>query len=87
MKDKILKQLEEQKLNAKAGYRIYFGGDLLIMNSGKFVWGQQGHARNALIRSLKDTILEFRSFEHEVNNLHTELEKLINSGTIKIEYR
>jgi len=87
MKDKILKQLQQQKINNKAGYRVYFGGELLVMNSGKYVWEKEGHAKNALIHSLKDTIPEWRGFYQEVDNLHSVLNELLNAGTIKIEYR
>lgn len=56
MKEEIFKQLQELKIDSKAGYRIYFGGDLLVMNSGKFVWNKYGEAKNALIGSLKYTL-------------------------------
>ncbi len=83
MKDEIFKQLQELKISSKPGYRIYFGGDLLVMNSGKFVWNKSGEAKNALIGSLKYTL-----GYHEYYNFKTyeTLEELINLGTIKIEY-
>lgn len=83
MKDEIFKQLQELKINSKSGYRIYFGGDLLVMNSGKFVWAKKGEAKNALIGSLKYT-LGYR--EYYDLKTYDVLEELINLGTIKIEY-
>lgn len=83
MKDEIFKQLQELKVSSKAGYRVYFGGDLLVMNSGKFVWNKSGEAKNALIGSLKYTLgwdAYYKAKTYEV------LEELINLGTIKIEY-
>lgn len=83
MKGEIFKQLQELKINSKSGYRIYFGGDLLVMNSGKFVWAKKGEAKNALIGSLKYT-LGYR--EYYDLKTYDVLEELINLGTIKIEY-
>ena len=83
MKEEIFKQLQELKIDSKAGYRIYFGGDLLVMNSGKFVWAKKGEAKNALIGSLKYT-LGYR--EYYDLKTYDVLEELINLGTIKIEY-
>jgi len=83
MKDEIFKELQELKIDSKAGYRIYFGGDLLVMNSGKFVWAKKGEAKNALIGSLKYT-LGYR--EYYDLKTYDVLEELINLGTIKIEY-
>jgi len=86
MKNKILKQLQTQKIKSISGWRIYFDGELLVMNSGKYVWGKEGHAKNALIHSLKDTIPEWRGFYQEEDNLHNSLNELINIGTIQIRY-
>ncbi len=84
MIDKIIKELEELKINYKHGYHIYFGGELLVMKSGKFVWEKQAHAKNALIGSLKDS-LGYREY-YDIKT-HDLLEELINLGTIVIEYR
>lgn len=82
-RDKIIRELEQLKVSSKSGYRIYFNNELLVMNSGKFVWNKSGEAKNALIGSLKYTL-----GYHEYYNLKTYelLEELINLGTIKIEF-
>lgn len=86
MRDEIFKQLQNQKISSKKGYMIYFGGELLVMNSGKYVWEKESHAKNALIHSMKDSISEWRGFYEQVDNLHAVLNGLINIGTIQIKY-
>jgi len=83
MTDKILQELQQLKTSSKAGYRIYFEGDLLVMNSGKFSWKKKGEAMNALIGSLKYT-LGYREYYQE--KTHEVLEELIEKAVIKIEY-
>lgn len=83
MKEQVLKQLEDLKVNSKSGYRIYFNDELLVMNSGKFVWNKSGEAKNALIGSLKYTLGYREYYDLKTYEL---LEELINLGTIKIEY-
>ena len=83
MRNEIVKQLKELKISSKSGYRIYFNEELLVMNSGKFVWNKSGEAKNALIGSLKYTLgykyyYEFKTYEV--------LEEFINSGIIEIRY-
>nr|DAI89630.1 MAG TPA: hypothetical protein [Caudoviricetes sp.] len=79
----VLEQLENLKISSKPGYRIYLNEELLVMNSGKFVWAKKGEAKNALIGSLKYT-LGYREY-YELKTYDV-LEKLIEEGTIKIEY-
>ena len=86
MKDKILKQLQEQKISSKPGFRIYFENELLVMNSGKYNWNKSGEAKNALIRSMKDTIPEWVSTYMQMDNLNNSLNELLETGIIKIEY-
>ena len=83
MKDKITTELEKLKISSKPGYRIYFNKELLVMNSGKFVWAKKGEAKNALIGSLKYT-LGYR--EYYDLKTHEVLEEWLDSGLIKIEY-
>lgn len=83
MKDVIFKQLQELKISSKPGYRVYFEGDLLVMNSGKFVWNKSGEAKNALIGSLKYTLGYRGYYDMKTYEL---LQELIDIGTIKIEY-
>lgn len=80
---KILEKLKQLKISSKPGYRIYFNKELLVMNSGKFVWAKKGEAKNALIGSLKYTLgyREYYDFKtYEV------LEEWLDSGLIKIEH-
>jgi len=79
----ILEELEQLKISSKPGYRIYLNEELLVMNSGKFVWNKSGEAKNALIGSLKYT-LGYRGY-YDLKT-HEILEELIEEGTIKIEY-
>lgn len=83
MKNKVTTELENLKISSKAGYRIYYNGDLLVMNSGKFVWNKSGKAKNALIGSLKYTL---GWDDYHKAKTYEVLEELINLGTIKIEY-
>ena len=82
-RDKIITELEQLKISSKPGYRIYLNEELLVMNSGKFVWAKKGEAKNALIGSLKYTL-----GYHEYYDLKTYevLEEWLDSGLIKIEY-
>ena len=81
-RDKIITELEQLKISSKPGYRIYLNEELLVMNSGKFVWAKKGEAKNALIGSLKYTL-----GYHEYYDLKTYevLEEWLDSGLIKIE--
>lgn len=81
--ENILTELKKLKTSSKAGYKIYFEGDLLVMNSGKFLWKKKGEAMNALIGSLKYTIGYHGYYKEQT---HKVLEELIEKGTIKIEY-
>lgn len=83
MKDKILEQLQQLKTSSKPGYRIYFNEELLVMNSGKFVWAKKGEAKNALIGSLKYTLKYHEYYEYKTYEV---LEDWLDSGLIKIEY-
>lgn len=80
-RDKIKTELEQLKISSKPGYRILFNGELLVMNSGKFVWAKKGEAKNALIGSLKYT-LGYR--EYYDLKTHETIEELIDLGIIKI---
>jgi len=82
-KDKIITELKQLKISSKPGYRVYLNEELLVMNSGKFVWAKKGEAKNALIGSLKYTL-----GYHEYYDLKTYevLEEWLDSGLIKIEY-
>lgn len=81
--ENILTELQKLKTSSKTGYKIYFEGDLLVMNSGKFIWKKKGEAMNALIGSLKYTIGYHEYYKEET---HEVLEELIKEGIIKIEY-
>jgi len=82
-KFKISNELLNLSLNLKPGYRIHFGGNLLVMNSGKFVWAKKGEAKNALIGSLKYTLGYHEYYEYKTYEV---LEEWLDSGLIKIEY-
>ena len=82
-RDKVTTELQQLKISSKPGYRIYLNEELLVMNSGKFVWAKKGEAKNALIGSLKYTLgyREYYDFKtYEV------LEEWLDSGLIKIEH-
>jgi len=83
MKDKITTELEQLKISSKPGYRIYLNEELLVMNSGKFVWAKKGEAKNALIGSLKYT-LGYREY-YDLKTYEV-LEEWLELGLIKIEY-
>lgn len=82
-KDSVIKQLEDLKVNSKTGYRIYFNDELLVMNSGKFVWNKSREAKNALIGSLKYVMGWNEYYEAKTYDV---LDELIGSGIIRIEY-
>lgn len=83
MNEILLKNLQLHQVNSKTGYRIYFQGNLLVMKSGKFVWEKEGHAKNALIGSLKDgTGYE----EYYSEKMYEGINQMLDSGIIKIEY-
>ena len=82
-RDKIITELEQLKISSKPGYRIYFNKELLVMNSGKFVWAKKGEAKNALIGSLKYTLGYHEYYEYKT---YENIEELIEEGIIKIEY-
>lgn len=79
----IITELEQLKVSSKPGYRIYYNEELLVMNSGKFVWNKSGEAKNALIGSLKYTLGYREYYEYKTYEV---LEELIQEGIIKIEY-
>lgn len=83
MNETLLKTLESHQINSKAGYRIYFKGNLLVMKSGKFVWEKEAHAKNALYGSLKDIT---GYMEYYTEKMHEGINELLDSGIIKIEY-
>ena len=79
----LLRVLLDHRINSKAGYRIYFREQMLIMKSGKFVWEKEGHAKNALYGSLKDTMGWHEYYDEKT---HEGVNQLLDSGVIKIEY-
>jgi len=83
VRNEIVRQLKELEISSKSGYRVYFNKELLVMNSGKFVWNKSGEAKNALIGSLKYTLGYKDYYECKT---YEELEQLIKIGVIKIEY-
>lgn len=83
MKNTVLKELQDLKISSKSGYRIYLNDEILVMNSGKFVWNKSGEAKNALIGSLKYTL---GYNEYYALKTYDVLDQLLAEGIIKIEY-
>ena len=83
MTNKIVQELKQLKTSSKSGYKIYFEDELLVMNSGKYIWKKRAEAMNALVGSLKYTLGYHEYYEEKT---HEMLEELIEKGIVKIDY-
>lgn len=86
MRQQIIDQLTSQQLPNQVGWRVFFLGKLIVMNSGKYSWKEKHHAKNALIHSLKDTLQNYRTTRDNNQQLHDSLEKMILDGDIEFRY-
>lgn len=80
MRDKILEELKQNQLNSFKGWRVTYQNQILVMQSGKFMWEEKSHAKNALINHLK------RSLHARGKELHDSLNKLIEENIVEFNY-
>jgi hypothetical protein len=76
-KDKMLQQLQSfVKPKNKTAFRIHLGDEVLVMPSGKSVWGRKGDAKSALWNAMTYFVHRLHGQEYWKEDVQTRKAKI-----------